>query len=311
MLIAMALSSRHIDTVVVLDGKERHCSKRATCERRANAEKDSIKLLVARTKLHALLNDGDNTVEGSKRVHDLQRKIRGLENSLKRRLPSNFNESLKNLVDGYDSNGKGEISIIMAPYQADLCLAKLAVAGNVDAIMSGNSDFCMYVGPNGLNGLEDIMLKDLQLSTTDNSIKKCKVYTGQQHVANQIKAILSMKLGHSPFEKRDNNFKGRTPDYPIFSGIDDPLVRALLAVLVGCDACPGGVKNKGPKAAYELVRKHSKLSGKELHDELAKDISKMTGTFVNDPAVTRQKNWSVEHDGQCMLLTRKMQSYVI
>lgn len=45
------------------------------------------------------------------------------------------------------------------------------------------------------------------------------------------------------------------------------------------------MKNKGPKAAYELVRKHSDLSGKKLHDELAKDISTMAGSFVNDPAV--------------------------
>ena len=69
-------------------GEERHCSKRATCERKAKAEKDSIELLVARTALYTLLSEGGNTVEGSKRVHDLQREIRGLENSLKRRLPS-------------------------------------------------------------------------------------------------------------------------------------------------------------------------------------------------------------------------------
>lgn len=61
----------------------------------------------------------------------------------------------------------------MAPYQADPRLAKLSVVGNVDDIMSGDiSDFCVCVGPNGTNGLEDIMLKDLQVSTTDHSIKK-------------------------------------------------------------------------------------------------------------------------------------------
>jgi hypothetical protein len=36
--------------------------------------------------------------------------------------------------------------------------------------------------------------------------------------------------------KRDGN----TPSYPIFSSVKDPMVRALLAVVVGCDACPGG-----------------------------------------------------------------------
>jgi hypothetical protein len=256
----------------------------STCERKAKAEKDSIKLLVARTLLQSLLNEGGNTVEGSKRVHDLQRGIRGLENSLKRRLPSNFNDSLNTLVDRYDSNGKGDISILTAPYQADPCLAKLAVSGEVDVIVSGDSDFLVYVGPNGPNVLEDIMLKDLQLSTTDDTIKKCRVYTGQRRVADRIEAILSAKLGHSPFEKRNKSFIGRTPSYPIFSGVEDPMVRALLAALVGCDACPGGVKGKGPKVAHGLLRKHSNLSGKQLHDELAKDISTMKGSFVNDPA---------------------------
>jgi hypothetical protein len=40
------------------------------------------------------------------------------------------------------------------------------------------------VGPNGRSGLADIMLKDIQLMTTDESIKGSKVYTGQKGVAN-------------------------------------------------------------------------------------------------------------------------------
>jgi hypothetical protein len=144
MHIAIALSSWHIDAVIVLDGKECHCSKWATCQHKVKGEKDSVKLLlVARNWLQSLLNEGHNTVEGSKRVHDLQHKICRLENSLKWWLPSNFNDSLKTLVNRCNSNGKGDISFIMAPYQADPCLAKLAVVGKVDAIMSGDSDFCV------------------------------------------------------------------------------------------------------------------------------------------------------------------------
>jgi hypothetical protein len=67
--------------------------------------------------------------------------------------------------------------------------------GCVDAIISGDSDFCVYVGP-GWNALADIMLKDLQASMTDETIKGCKVYTGQQSVADRIEAIRSTRLGH-------------------------------------------------------------------------------------------------------------------
>jgi hypothetical protein len=91
---------RHIDVVVVLDGETGYPSKRASCERKGEAEKTSIELIVARTQLQSLLNGHNNTSEGAKRVYDLQKKIRGLENYLKRRLPSNFNQSLKDFVNG-------------------------------------------------------------------------------------------------------------------------------------------------------------------------------------------------------------------
>ena len=96
------------------------------------------------------------------------------------------------------------------------------------------------------------------------------MYTSQQSVADQIEAIL-------------DGFKGRVPTYPIFSGVDDPMVRALLALLVGCDACPGGVKGKGPMVAFKLLKKYgNKLSGGALHEKLADDISTMKGASVDD-----------------------------
>jgi hypothetical protein len=138
-IIGTALSRLLIDVVILLDGKERHPSKRATCKRKGDAERDSIQLLVARSSLQSLLDDGENSAEGAKKVHDLQKKIRGLENSLKRKLPSNFDQNLQDFVDGYKPEGKGIISIETAPFQADPCLAQLAVAGDIDAIISGDS----------------------------------------------------------------------------------------------------------------------------------------------------------------------------
>jgi 5'-3' exonuclease len=62
------------------------------------------------------------------------------------------------------------------------------------------------------------------------------------------------------------------------------MVRALIALLVGCDACPGGVSQKGPKVAFNLLKKHSNLSGEALHDKLAAEISSMKGAVVKDKA---------------------------
>jgi hypothetical protein len=62
------------------------------------------------------------------------------------------------------------------------------------------------------------------------------------------------------------------------------MVRALIALLVGCDACPGGVSQKRPKAAFSLLKKHSNLSREALHDKLAAKISSMRGAVVKDKA---------------------------
>jgi hypothetical protein len=97
---------------------------------------------------------------------------------------------------------------------------QLAVAGDIDAIISGDSNFCVYVGPNGQSGLADIMLKDFQITKVDESIKGCKLYTGQKSVENLIEAILSPKLQHSPFNTSDKNFSICRPGYPAFSGVD-------------------------------------------------------------------------------------------
>ena len=278
--IAKAFADRHIDVVVFCDHPtERHPSKRASCKRQAEKERQQIDLLIARTQLHSLLSVQSDSADHTTSIHKLQKRIRKLENALKRRLPSNFCEKLQDFIAGYDSEGKGDISIKVAPTQADPCLAQLAVAGEIDAIISGDSDFCVYVGPNGQGGFADIMLKDLTLTIRNEPIKGCKVCTGQKAVADRIESILCPKLGHSPFEKR---FNGRVPQYPVFSGIVDPMIRALLAMLVGCDACPGGVNNKGPKAALELLKKHDALSGPDLHTALAQDISTMAGAVVKD-----------------------------
>jgi hypothetical protein len=131
-------------------------------------------------------------------------------------------------------------------------------------IISGDSDFAMYVGLSGPFYMSDIMIKDLKLTITKDPIKSFKIYTGQAAVADKLEEILQPKLGQSPFENITKNDKGRVPKYPIYSGVADPMVRMLLALIVGCDACPGGVEGMGPKVAYETLQRFSAHSGRAL-----------------------------------------------
>ena len=76
---------------------------------------------------------------------------------------------------------------------------------------------------------------------------------------------------------------GSVPKYPIFNGITDPIVRALLAMIVGCDACPGGAKGgSGPKVAMDLLSKYSRDSGRSLHNSLATKIAKLKNAPIKD-----------------------------
>jgi hypothetical protein len=60
--------------------------------------------------------------------------------------------------------------------------------------------------------------------------------SGQKDVANLTDLILKTKLGHSPCDNK-KSVNGRVPAYSLFSDVKDPMVCALTAMLVGCDAC--------------------------------------------------------------------------
>ena len=48
---------------------------------------------------------------------------------------------------------------LIAPFQADPCISEVAHRGECEAIMSGDTDFVVYVGPGGPDQLGDLVLK--------------------------------------------------------------------------------------------------------------------------------------------------------
>jgi hypothetical protein len=93
------------------------------------------------------------------------------------------------------------------------------------------------------------------------------VPTRRPAVAEKLQEILQPKLGRSPFENVAQKHKGCVPKFPIYSGVVDPMVRMLLALYVGCDACPGGVEGMSPNVAYENETYSAAAhSGRALHE---------------------------------------------
>ena len=138
----------------------------------------------------------------------------------------------------------------------------------------------MYIGTSS----SDLMLKDVKLTAKDNKVSTLRFQTSQKAVADQLETSLQTRLGHSPFAS-DGKKDGTVPLYPVFNGVKDPIVRALIAMMLGCDACPGGIPGIGPKRAFEIHQEFnakSCQSVQQLHEDLATLISKTPRAPIKD-----------------------------
>ena len=92
--------------------------------------------------------------------------------------------------------------------------------------------------------------------------------TSQKVVADQLK------------EERNSP---KLPRFSMMWQMADPIARALIAMMLGCDACPGGLPKIGPQKALEIFEKFKGKSGKQLHEELATAMSNVPNAPIKDP----------------------------
>ena len=262
-----------IDVTIVFDGKYRHQSKRDAIRRRANGDKDQVQLVQLRSQLLANGEDPDATDEDESNAEEIAIKIRRLESAAVSNLPSNFAAEVQTHLQSISTQFTGKITYIGTPYQADPSLARLALNMEVEAVVTTDSDFAMYVGP-GADGISDVMLKP---EVVGNSIRSCQLSTSQ----SSCKAFID-SLGHE---------WANLPKHPFFDQLEDPKVRALLALAVGCDANPGGAYNFGASKVSQLITPGATFE--ELVDRLSnnfgckKEDCKEKHSHVHSPAAWR------------------------
>lgn len=239
-LICRALANRNIDVLIICDPPTRHHSKRAHHQRVGKKEKARLQLMLSRMELSHIQSNEKEKIE------QLTNNIRKMEKAEGRCfLPSNFMERLQLLVSEHASQGKGEISIEVAPFQADPSIANAALLGECEAILSGDSDFSMYVGPGGPDNLGDIMLRDIKIHLKQSTITSCTFVTGQRKVATFIDGILSTRGLTNVFPIE--------PKFPLFNNVCNPKIRALIGVSLGCDVLPGGVPGLGASSLNNIL----------------------------------------------------------
>lgn len=272
------------DVVVICDGPNRHHSKRATIERKANRERQRISLIEVRNKLEQAQNT-KSCFENEAGIAKLVQQVRHLERQQQRTLPRDFIPLIEAFVAGHNHSSPSEaarVTLETAPTQADPCLADLAVAGKIDAILSGDSDLSMYIGRDGFDGRADLTLLNPKAKPSANkgcSIVSFGLCTGQSVVADQVNSILRPTIGRDVFD--------REPKHPIFDGEYNPKVRALCAVALGCDALPQGIPGFGPAKIDKLLARaqeqvEDNLDEEEYCDKIAQAIAGHQNARVKD-----------------------------
>ena len=147
------------------------------------------------------------------------------------------------MADDYNPENKGVIEIIKTPFQADPEIARLMVCGDADCIISGDGDFQMYISASAST---DMMIRFPKIHYGSSTFKSAQIVTGQKGIMMWINNRLQLK--------GTDNYFPNDPPYPIFDDMKDPLCRAFLAVALGCDVFPRGLRHFGPAKALAIMR---------------------------------------------------------
>ena len=227
-VVAEEFAKDGIDVSIVCDNKDRHHSKRATCLRKGERERAKIKVVYERAELSQLLRaPNSETPDIITRTKQLQRSVNTLENKVANVFPSSFIGNLQSIVNKHDAKENGSISLHIAPYQADPDIARRVIWKEADAIISGDSDFPMYIGTASC----DLMVGSVKLDIGSLSLRSAKFVTGQDSVQKWIHQTLQSKITTDIFPSSpDGKNNKHTPSCPVFDAIDDPMCRAILAV---------------------------------------------------------------------------------
>ncbi|CAJ1947489.1 unnamed protein product [Cylindrotheca closterium] len=199
-----------------------------------------------RATLANLINHPNPTNAVLAQKEKLIKQIRGKENQQQRGLPPDFIDKIDDLVKSFASTNGSSIVLQKSLWQADPAIAKHAIDGDVDAVLSGDSDFAMYVGGGVPDGCGDIMLRNPTLGKRNTHLESFEIWTGPKKVVKYINEILKPKVRQSIFQK--------DPQHPIFDGLDRIRFCALFALALGCDALPGGIDGFGAKKASIIFK---------------------------------------------------------
>jgi hypothetical protein len=227
------LSRAGFDVVIVCDGEIRHCSKRSTIKRKAEAYDNKITFMKKKCELQYLRQQilEEDSDERKQQMHatecSLKYDTKVLYNKLDAEVVSVGNdlvEALRKIINQLTDNeiGSGTITLQQAMFQADTVLALACKNFLADILFTSDTDQAILCG-NDCIGVKKFRFND---KGNNSSVNGFDLFFAFKEMLDNV--IEEMDLP----EKSDRIVQ---PVYPILNNLYDIRVRGLIAVLLGCD----------------------------------------------------------------------------
>ena len=292
---AMKWASYGAVAAPICDGTRRPIAKQASNKNRADRAKASNDAIITRQELqalnhkleHDLLNNAQRTQLIEKRVV-LERKVKRTETRSTNVVPPDLPSKLQAVLNRLEASKPHSVTggyvdqVKTSWFQADALMGGRYLSGKSQLVMSNDGDMPVIFGDSCI-AIKKFTGDKLTISSTS------------KETLEEAKSCLS--------EASQSKVKLVSPKHPIFEGISDLKLRALMAVVIGCDVCPSGIKSAGPHFVEKVIDDLKLELGPEVDEDAiyqklmdaAVEKSRPKSTATTNPKYSREVLTSFVH----------------
>ena len=255
------MSHRGMIVQPICDGVSRPISKQSSNKSRATRVKNRNDAVINRQLLrdtNKQLEECGNETERIK-LQDtrkkLERKIKSAEKQSINVVPPQFDSLLQDELNKQSAHTPKEVGggyvgrVQTAEFQADSLMCGIYLSKGCQLIESNDADYVIFLGDSCI-AIKEYTAKKVVLSSTS-----------KQTLEDAVSCLS---------DESKKKVKWTHPKHPIFEGITDMRTRILIAVIIGCDVCPGGVNGIGPSKVEEKMKQ---IQSSCSHDMSTSEVS--------------------------------------
>ena len=276
--------------VLVCDGKKRHHTKRATIARSINSYKVQIDILEKRNLMMEKANirrQSNSVIERETleaEEYVLSEQIKRKENSFQHKpvdvgqsLYDDIKEIISSLDDELIGENGGSLTVCQAKYQADSVIASRCNKRISDLVLGTDTDLSAHCGSLCLG------IKDFKFN--DDKISDIELFSSCNQTILNIAQILNI-------DTTKKNKRLIIPPFPVFEGINDPCIRSLISIGLGCDVVDKNLKTVTPNSLYNFLSSIRIITVDNLYNDImnffihkhfgVKNINTLDNSVVDD-----------------------------